>query len=269
MRSGTHDAIDIEGLEISETVRTPGQYTFIANLIDGVPRPCCDSPTLTRWNSPERRFRDVKQNENFVEVVCYPQRYMCSSCKRTVCEEVPGLHDEHRMTARLVDYINKEAGRRTFAKIAREVGISESTARLVFIKQMVSRMKAHAFDLPRVLGIDEKYIFGTYFVVIGDIEERKYLDIIGTRDTKVLKAYFLNRTDRDRVEVITSDMEKKYQNVAEKFFPRASVVIDKYHVLEMANGAVDRLRFSIGKTKKKAERSWYRQNRKILLKRKF
>lgn len=72
----------------------------------------------------------------------------------------------------------------------------------------------------------------------------------------------------DPVEVVAMDMWKGYKNVVYEVYPNALIVIDKFHVVRMANEAVDKIRLRLSKDRVKAiGQDWKR--RKSLLRMRY
>jgi transposase len=46
----------------------------------------------------------------------------------------------------------------------------------------------------------------------------------------------------EQIELISMDMSPAYQSGASRFFPQAKMVFDRFHLMQMAGQAVDRVR---------------------------
>jgi transposase-like protein len=57
------------------------------------------------------------------------RRYRCLACRRTFLQPLPDVFPGRRLTRRLVDAVLEQAGTRSCAAIAREVGVDEKTVR--------------------------------------------------------------------------------------------------------------------------------------------
>ena len=55
-----------------------------------------------------------------------------NSCRKTFYQSLPEVDEKRLMTTRLLQWMGKQAIRRTFASIAEEVGCTEYTVRSVF-----------------------------------------------------------------------------------------------------------------------------------------
>jgi transposase len=59
------------------------------------------------------------------------QRWRCKACGRTFYEAMEEMHPIHRMTQRLVTYIEEQSRLRTNVAVAAEVGVTEGTVRSI------------------------------------------------------------------------------------------------------------------------------------------
>jgi transposase len=46
----------------------------------------------------------------------------------------------------------------------------------------------------------------------------------------------------EQIELISMDMSPAYQSGASRFFPRAQIVFDRFHLMQMAGQALDKVR---------------------------
>ena len=77
-------------------------------------------------------IRDMPMHGRRVGIYIDTRRFRCRICEKTFYEPLPEVNEKRLMTQRLVDWIGKQAVKRTFSSIAEEVGIDEKTVRLVF-----------------------------------------------------------------------------------------------------------------------------------------
>lgn len=95
--------------------------------------PTCQTGEIVvdRWSRSTQTYRDLPMHGRQVTILVERQRYRCRSCGRTWMEALPGMAPGHRMTARLRDAIltRVRSERRSNARIAREVGVSEGAIR--------------------------------------------------------------------------------------------------------------------------------------------
>ena len=77
----------------------------------------------------------------------------------------------------------------------------------------------------------------------------------------------MSMTERHQVEIVSMDMWKPYRRAVQAVLPQARIVVDKFHVVRMANEALEKVRKGLRKDLKPNQRRTLKGDRKILLKR--
>jgi transposase len=145
------------------------------------------------------------------------------------------------MTERLLSYIERESMKmQPFSRIAAETGVSAPTVYNVFtaLALRLEETFRPARQTPRRIGVDECYVDGVARFVITDLDRRRTFELLPKRNKLTLTRYLIQLPHPERVEVVVMDMWKPYRDVVRRFLPAARIVIDKFHVLRMANDAV-------------------------------
>lgn len=193
------------------------------------------------------------------------QRYRCISCQSVYQEDLPGMSSDYRMTNRLLDYIHRYMHKRTFLALADEIGITEGTVRRIFKQH---EMNTHdEIVLPPVIGIDEIYLAKKPRCVISNIENRSVIEIIANRNKKNVRNHLSSCENPNDIRCVVMDMWRPYRDVAIECFPNAAVVVDKFHVVRMANDALENCRKDIRKNLPAKQRIDLKNDRLLLLKR--
>jgi transposase len=208
----------------------------------------CDCPPMTEIRKHGKRavcFKDFPIQRQSVTLRIKRQRWRCQGCGKIKLEQLPGFDGYRNMTTRFRNQLAIDAIGRTFTDAANMHSVKETLVRRVFAEYSAERLAGYVPPMPRVLGMDEKFINGRARFVIGDVEARTMLDLLPSRKTEVLEAYFHTLRDRQNVEVITQDMYWAYKEVNERYFRNAMIVIDKFHVVRYANSAVEIVRKAI------------------------
>jgi transposase len=196
---------------------------------------CCLAQKLVKNGTKAVRYRDRRRDPAPTWLIVKRQRMKCYSCGKTLYQEVPHVDDDHYITARLKGDINLAAAKRAFRDVVAIHGVEESLVRRVFRRYALDRLKDYRFDAPRVLGIDENHLFGGARGVVLDIESGQLLDMYeGCNGTFVREGVMRRMDNRENVEVWCQDMAYTYKGVARDLFPKAQIVIDKFHVLKRA-----------------------------------
>lgn len=209
-------------------------------------------------------YRDKPVRCEPTSVLANVQRYRCRDCGETFLQPLDGIQPNMRMTARCAEYIKTQCLSDTFVRIAQNIGCDDKTVRDLAGEHITALNLAFKPHLPEWLGIDETQIDGKLRCIITDVVNRKPVDMLPDRD-KVSVTNWLNQfRERRTVKGLAIDMWRPYKDAAEIVFPGLPVVVDKFHLVKMANKAMDDIRISLAKDQDKAVgKDWMR--RKALL----
>lgn len=195
------------------------------------------------------------------------KRYKCRACSKTFIQPNPDVDQRRRMTNRCVEYIEKQALRQTFTRIANSIGVDEKTIRIIVNEHLETVRQQHQFVAPDVLGIDEIHLIKKPRAVFTDIERKKLIDMLPNRDIRLVRNWLSNLPHKDKVNFVAIDMWRPYKDAVNAILPHAKVVVDKFHVVRMANQAVDTIRKQQQKALNKKGRLSYKRGAYILRKR--
>ncbi|MBP1990808.1 transposase [Paenibacillus eucommiae] len=171
------------------------------------------------------------------------QRYHCRDCNQTFWERLDCTIDEKRnCTKRLLSYIEKQSIQRTFVSISEDIGINEKTIRNIF-RDYINRLEETTqFETPNWLGIDEIHIMNKPRCVFTNTEERKLIDLLQNRNKETVVEYLSRLRNKDRIQYVTMDMCQPYKDAVKAVLPRAIIIVDKFHIVRMANQALETIR---------------------------
>tara|TARA_Y100000780_G_scaffold118751_1_gene106880 strand:- start:3881 stop:4909 length:1029 start_codon:yes stop_codon:yes gene_type:complete len=175
--------------------------------------------------------------------------------------------DGFRMTLRLHEYVEKESFNHPCTYVAEQTGLDEKTVRDIFNTRAEFLSRWHRFETPRILGIDELYLNRHYRCILTNIEEKTLLELLPTRRQDVVANYLMKMKDRQKVEIVSMDMWNPYRAAVKAVLPHARIVVDKFHVVRMANDALEKVRKGLRKELKSSQIRTLKGDRKILLKR--
>jgi len=231
--------------------------------------PHCLGTHFHRHGIEERKVADTPLFGKPAKLVIQRKRFRCLDCDRTFSESLPDLHPTRQATLRLVKYIEDHAQRLTMAEVARQTGLDNKTIRLIVDDYRELQEKLRMPVTPRVLGLDEAMITGTYRAVITNVEENTFFDILEGRTRPHLDAYFNPLADKHKVEAVVTDLWNHYRLTIEHHFPKVPLIADRFHVMRMASDAVEKVRKSVRMTLKdkqyEAERIMLKDRRFLLL----
>lgn len=220
-----------------------------------------------KFGKKEYVFMDTPIHGKRVGVLVQRQRYRCKSCNGTFFAHIEDLNGKRNCTNRLIEYIEKQSLTHTFVSIAHAVGVDEKTVRNIFSDYVERLSETVDFEIPKLMGIDEIHIIKKPRCVITNIEQNTIIDILPNRNKATVIKY-LNAINKKRnIRIVTMDMWRPYKDAVNLIIPHADIVVDKFHVVKMANEALDRVRKDLRSSLTPKERRSLKNDRFILLKR--
>ncbi|MDE3107708.1 MAG: ISL3 family transposase, partial [Acidobacteriota bacterium] len=181
-------------------------------------------------------------------------------CVNEACPKKTWVVGDHRiaakdclLTTRAAKWATRQVGYgRTVKEVAGELGCDWHTVNDAVTTYGAALLEA---DRQRVihtsaLGLDEtnfvrlKDQHTSYATTVCDVEHHRIVDIVPTRRFEVV-AGFLEHQHRDwkaGITVGTLDMSDAYAAVYSVILPRATQVVDPFHVVKLANLALDTVR---------------------------
>jgi transposase len=233
--------INLPGWRTIKYYETSDDITVAATLITEPANPCiCGAYTFQKGGHAALSYvHDLPIRCKRTRIYFARQRYRCA-CGKTFQQPLAGLDRRHKLTARLAEYIEREAFSifRTFSRIADEVGVSEQLVRNLLTDRGEQLERARHIETPKWLAIDEVYAGKNEHCVLTDPVRRRVIDMLPGNDQTVLGRYLLQLPDRENVEVVTMDMCLAYRAVMQQLLPRARVVVDRYHVHNLLSVAL-------------------------------
>lgn len=228
--------------------------------------PHCQSSNLVGFGRREQMVKDLPMHGRRVGLYIDTRRYQCRGCGKTFYEVLPEIDEKRLMTKRLAQWMGKQAIKRTFASIAEEVGCTEFTVRSVFSDYVNELEKTIRFETPKWMGIDEIHLIKPRGV-IANIQNNTIVELLHNRNKDTMVHYLSHLEGRDQVQYVAMDMWKPYRDAVEAVLPQARIIIDKFHVLRMANDAMERIRKGYRETLTPKQRRGLLHDRFVLLKR--
>lgn len=265
----TTTLLDLEYAEI-ENIEQNQNTTIVSFHLKRRPHYCphCNTLTDSVHDYRTQYVRDIPVLGRSLIWKYRKRRYHCHCCGKHFFEHNHLLPKWHRISSRLALYaISLLEERRSFKDIAHSLSIS--TATLFRWLRFVSFPTP--CGLPKTLSIDEfkgNTDGNKFHCILTDPVHKKIVDILPTRSQADLIAYFsaFPKDKRDNVQFFISDMNKVYLSIAKKFFPKATIIIDKFHVARYCSWAVENVRKNIQKELPDHTRKYFKKSRKLLLK---
>lgn len=192
-----------------------------------------------RMHVKDKYIRHIKHSilqDGFQLMIEYTQRsWMCPNCKERF---TPNVHfvSKYKQFSNATTYlsvIKLEDLSLSVSSVASSFGISDTSLHNLFLQHI----DMQRLPLPEVLSIDEVYINMAedckYALVLMDFMTHDIIDILPSRREAYTNQYFLDipSDERNKVKYIISDMYEPYLAYINRYFYKASVAIDSFHVI--------------------------------------
>lgn len=260
--------INLPNLKIIDMKESEYDYRFLVESIDLSPSHCpkCGIvANLYKHGKKQQLYFDLPMHAKRVGIYVNRQRYKCKECNETFFENLPDMNVNRSVTNRLINWIQEASLKKTFTSVAEEIGVDEKTVRNIFNDYVVELEAETEFRTPRWLGLDEVHLLKNYRFVVTDVENRAVIDILRKRNKSVVIDYLSKLQGIDKVELVAMDMWRPYKDAVNIVIPHAKIVIDKFHVVKLANEALEKIRKANREKVSAKERRQLMRDRYVLL----
>lgn len=210
--------------------------------------PQCGFNTLIKNGTRLTNARILSVNGLEYHMKLKKQRYRCKNCHSTCGAQSDLLLYNQSMTNPIKDMIVKlSKDSITHKEVAKITGVSQSTvARLLYHGRKLSHRLS---SLPEHLCFDEFRSTGHSMSFIAcDSDSHRLVALLHDRLSKTIIDYFTNRysvEELQTVKSVTIDLNANYQAFIHRIFPNAKIIIDRFHLVQLAGRALDQARLEI------------------------
>jgi transposase len=190
---------------------------------------------LHKHDKRPKTFLDIPIRQYRVSITLKIQRFRCKTCEKVFNQDVPGMVPLHWMTYRCVRWIRERCLRDTFVHVAEHVGCSPKTVWNIAKEYIWQRDMRHRLYLPEWLGIDEIAVDGKSLCVLTDIGRRRPIDMLKDRLKPTVTNWLWEFRESAHLKGVTMDMCLAYKLAVRAVFPEVPIVVDKFHLLQMAS----------------------------------
>lgn len=259
--------LNLPRLAVTQVDETDHDYHIKAqSAVDPDACPACHSKTLVGFGRNEQLVKDLPMHGKRVGIYFDTRRFRCKDCGKTFLEQHLDFHPERAMTARLAAWIGPQSLKRTFASIAEETGVVEGTIRNIFRDYVNELERTVRFEAPKWMGIDEIHLIKPRGVIT-NIQNNTVVELLSNRNQDTIAKYLTGLKGKDQVRYVAMDMWKPYKTAVNAVLPQATVVIDKFHIVKMANEALEKVRKAMRADLTLKQKRGLMHDRFVLLKR--
>lgn len=193
-----------------------------------------------------RVVRDLNALQLKVFLHLKQRRFFCQKCRRRFRERFEFAAEKARLTKRMQAFLLKQARSNSIRKTSQNSSVGyRQTAYLCFAKGHYLASLKQQKRLPKHLGIDEFALCKghRYATVISNSDRAEIYGIGENRTTETVTALLGHDPARlKRVRQVTLDMWKPFHKAIKERLPKASRVIDRFHVERYFTKTVDKYR---------------------------
>jgi transposase len=201
--------------------------------------PHCQGGHLRRKDRRTRHLRHEDLGLRHCVLSLETVKWLCRGCGRTFWQRFPGILPRKRATEpfRYSIFIRHWDGA-SRSCIAQREAIGSATVERWFLDFLIRKTaERQASVCPRILGIDEHFFSKKegYATTFCDLHRHRIFDVVLGRSEASLESYLQRLAGRERVRVVCMDLASAYRAVVRKYFPRARIVADRFHVIRLIN----------------------------------
>lgn len=193
------------------------------------------------------------------ELILWKQRYYCKGCNSTFGAITSLTEENHTLSQKLKSQVMQLVKQGLNGElIAKLCHCSPSSVR----RTIIERVQPHyrMAKLPKHLCFDEfRSTKSTMSFICCDSETHQLVVKLHDRLSASIINYFENRyskRERAQVQSVVIDLNAQYQSFIYRLFPNAQIIIDRFHIVQLAGRALDSSRINLLKTLNKRSREY-------------
>jgi transposase len=207
----------------------------------------CGWSTAAVYDRSTRRWRHLDLGAARLYLQAEIRRLACRRCQRVRTEAVPWARPGARFTRDFEDVVAYLAQRTDKTTITRLLRCSWEAVAAIVVRVVAAHIDDTRLDGLYQIGVDEvSYRKGhRYLTVVADHDRHGAVVWVGEGKSGATLERFLDQLGPERIgrlRAVSVDLHGAYARVARARAPTARVCADPFHVVKLANHAVDEVR---------------------------
>lgn len=199
------------------------------------------------------------------------QRFRCELCHSVFQSETDYVRPHSTISTPVRQMVLFEAlSNRSMSDIARRFHVADKTVQRLIDEEANKHNYNQQTWLPQHLAFDEFKATNSMSFIWGDSDRHDIGGILPSRNGQTISKYFegFPLKVRQQVQTVSLDLNAGYINLIPKLFPNAKVVVDRFHIVQMASTALNMVRVQVMKTvpKRSKEYRYMKREWKVFLK---
>lgn len=183
------------------------------------------------------RHESIGMRKCFLKIRSH--RFKCKRCRRSFNERFGGILRYQRASEPFKEEVfHKHTQGITESALEKALSIGHATIERWYHQIIEREFKERKNNpAPVMLGIDEHFFtrkqgYATTFV---NLRNNRVHDVVLGRSEEDLQSYLRALRGRSKTELVFMDLSGTYRSIAKKYFPKAKVVADRFHVIRLIN----------------------------------
>ena len=264
--------LGLKAHRVRAVVEEDGQLVAEIECVETRPAICSNCSRRTRKihsRQRTREWRDLRVRDQALVLRYRPRRVRCPACGPRV-EHLPWAHKWQRVTRALSRALAELSRKLTWKETAAHFGVNWKTVAVAVKRAVEWGLKHRPWKPLHVIGIDEvsRRKGQRYLTLVYDLHRRRLVWIGEDRDTTTMEKFFqwLGPRRGRSIQVVCCDMWAIYIEAVEARLPWATLVFDRFHVVQHLNRAVDEVRRQTWRQLRGEERIAFKKTRWLWLK---
>jgi len=264
--------LGLKAHRVRAVVEEDGQLVAEIECVETRPAICSNCSRRTRKIhslQKSREWRDLRVRDQALVLRYRPRRVRCPACGPRV-EHLPWAHKWQRVTRALSRALAELSRKLTWKETAAHFGVNWKTVAVAVKRAVEWGLKHRPWKPLHVIGIDEvsRRKGQRYLTLVYDLDRRRLVWIGEDRDTATMERFFkwLGPRRGRSIQVVCCDMWAIYIEAVEARLPWATLVFDRFHVVQHLNRAVDEVRRQTWRQLRGEERIAFKKTRWLWLK---
>lgn len=179
-------------------------------------------------------------------------RKRCPRCNRSFNGNCSIFPENKKLSYSSIQKIMKllEDPSMTFMSVSKIIDVSPATVMRTFD----ANCHIPRIPFPEVLCIDEVYTKNNsynskYSCIFYDFEKHTVIDVLPCRKKNYLSSYLtkIPKTERNAVKYVCIDMYRPYKDIVHRYFKKAIICVDSFHVVKHLNDDLNKIRIRLYK----------------------
>ena len=212
--------------------------------------PKCRSRNVRAHKHRDRTLVGLPNGKCQVRFIVPVRKVVCRDCRAVTYERVAfAAYKNARITRLLAKKLLARAADVSMKSLAEEYHVSWRTVRDAIEDGLRKRYRRRDYSNVNNIGVDELYVFPCerpgrkYITTVRDQDSGAVLDVARGKGAAAMKRFERKIAPfKENIKTVSMDMASSYTSWAAEFLPKATIVIDRFHVIKALNDRVDKAR---------------------------